>query len=95
MATLFSARTTDGAGSCASHTGPCTVFAENDSVFDGCSVVVQAAAADTAGKYVTIGQPGQLTSPGAIAVNIQGTYFLRGVVNRAGSSTSINLVTTQ
>lgn len=95
MATLFSAATSNGAGTGASHTGPCTVFAEADSVFDGATVELQAAVADTAGKYATVGVPAQLKAPGAVAVNIQGTYFLRGFIAGAGSSTSINLVSNQ
>lgn len=95
MATLLSSQTSDGVGSGASHTGPCTVFVSNDSVFDGAVASVEAYSADTSAKYVSIGIPGQLTAPGAINVNIQGAYYLRGRVSKAGSNTSINMDTTQ
>lgn len=95
MATLLTNQTADGVGSGASHSGPCTVFVPNDSVFDGAVFHVEAYSADTAGKYVPVGIPGQLTAPGAVAIDIQGTYYLRGRVARAGSSTSISADTTQ
>lgn len=95
MATLLTNRTTDGAGTGVSHTGPCTVFVPNDSVFDNATVHVEAYSADSSDKYVCVGRPGQLGAPGAIAIDIQGAYFLRGKVARAGPSTSISMETTQ
>ena len=46
MATLLSAVSANGAGSGASHSGPCTVIIPNDSVFDGATVQIQIAAAE-------------------------------------------------
>lgn len=95
MATLLTDQSSDGAGSGQTHTGPCTVFVPNDSVFDKAVAHIEAYATDTAGKYIPAGRVSQLVAPGAVDINIQGTYFLRGRVSRAGGSTSISMVTTQ
>lgn len=95
MATLLTNQTSDGAGTGESHSGPCTVFVPNDSVFDGAVFHVEAYSANTAGKFVPCGVPAQLTQPGVINIVAYGTYFLRGRVSKAGTNTSISADTTQ
>ncbi len=95
MATLLSGQTSNGVGSGSSHTGPCSVFVPEDSVFDGAVASVEAYATNTSGKFVPVGLDGNLDAPGVINVNILGTYYLRGRVANAGSATSIDMVTTQ
>ena len=94
MATLLSAVTADGAGSGASHTGPCTVMVHGDSVFDGATVGLEIADSDDANEYVAIdGAVFHIND--AMDIAGRGTYYLRAVVNNAGASTSITVVTTQ
>ena len=95
MATLLSGVSSDGAGAGASHSGPCTVTIPNDSVFDGAEVHIQIAASDSAADYAPAGRKAILRQPGAVAIDSQGTYFLRALVNKAGSSTSIDCTTQQ
>ena len=94
MATLLDAVTSDGAGTGASHTGPCTVIPHRDSVFDGARVSLQIADTDTATDYANI-DGAVITTSDAININARGTYYLRAVVLDAGSSTSITIKTTQ
>ena len=93
MATLLSAVTSDGAGTGASHSGPCTVIVHNDSVFDGANIAIQIADTDTAADYVPI-DGAVFRTNNAIAINGQGTYYLRAVVANAVSTTSLTVVTT-
>lgn len=95
MATLLSAVSTNGAGTGASHSGPCTVVIPNDSVFDGAAVHIQLAIADSAADYGPAGRDAILTQPGSVAITAQGTYYLRALVERAGASTSIDCATNQ
>ncbi len=98
MATLLSAVSTNTTGTGASHTGPCTVFARG--TFDGARVVIQVADADSAANYtkadnVSIPNPSRFQEKGNCAINAQGTYFIRAILENAGSSTSVTVVTTQ
>lgn len=97
MATLLSAVSANGAGSGASHAGPCTVWVSG--TFDGATVVIQGADADTAAKYgrldKSIIRQDVFTSKGGATVSGYGTYYLRAVVSNAGSSTSLTVITTQ
>lgn len=97
MATLLNSATTNGAGTGASHSGPCTVFVHGE--LDGATVTIEVADADSAGNYVkpdrTIAPESRFTSKGAVSLNAYGTYFVRAVVSHAGSSTSVTVVTTQ
>ena len=94
MATLLSTQTTNTTGSGASHTGPCTVHVYG--TFDGAEVVLEMADSDTAAEYVPIGRQGTFNKTGGnCTVDAQGTYFLRAKLNRAGSSTSVSVTTTQ
>jgi hypothetical protein len=95
MASLLSAASANGAGSGVALSGPATVIIENDSVFDGASVVLQVSETDTAGKYAPIGYLASLSSATALRVDVTGSYYLRAVVERAGASTSINAVAIQ
>lgn len=95
MASLLSAASSNGAGTGASLSGPATVILENDSVFDGASVVLEVSETDTAGKYAPIGYVGSLSSATALRVDVTGSYYLRAVVEKAGASTSINAVVIQ
>ena len=93
MAALLTTQTSDTTGTGASHSCPCTAFVTG--TFDGCTVNLLAADADTAGKYVSFGPQSQRQSPGAITVNAYGTYYLRADVVGAGSATSVTVATTQ
>ena len=102
MATLLSAASSTGSGQ--SHTGPCTVYVHNDSVFDGAIIVLEAMDADTVAKYAPVrslsrdqDNPAavQIRQSGVFNVNLRGTYFLRAAVAGGGASTSLNVSTTQ
>lgn len=95
MATLLSGVSANGAGSGASHTGPCTVHVPSNSVFDGAEVHIQIADSDTSAEYAAAGPKAVLYQPGAVDISGRGTYFLRALVARAGSSTSLTCTTTQ
>lgn len=95
MATLLSAATDNGAGTGASHTGPCTVHVANDSVFDGAEIYIEIADSDTAGEYAPVGKDGVFRAAGSVTIDAKGTYFLRAKVARAGTNTSLNCTTTQ
>lgn len=97
MATLLNGVSANGAGSGASHSGPCTVFVHG--TFDGATVVIQGSDADTDAKYSRLDRSilpqDKFQVKGNCAVQAYGTYYLRAVVSNAGSSTSITVVTTQ
>lgn len=97
MATLLSAVSVDGAGTGASHSGPCSVFVSG--TFDGATVTIEVADADTAAKYC---KPSKAAIPesrfsekGSTTLTAYGTYYVRAVVSNAGSSTSVTAITTQ
>lgn len=96
MASLLSAASTNGAGTGASHSGPCTVFVRG--TFDGATVLVQVSDDNTnyvKADNVSVTKPTRLDAPGSVTLNAYGTYYVRCVVNEAGSSTSITAVSTQ
>lgn len=102
MATLLSGVTTDGAGSGASHTGPCTVHVPDNVVWDGAYIIIEIADSDTAAEYTPVGD--QTTNGGGrfqqgeqqpLNVNALGTYFIRAVVYGAGNATNLTCTTTQ
>lgn len=96
MATLLNAVTADTTGTGASHTGPATVFVRG--TFDGASVVIQVSDDDTnyvKADNVSTPNPATFNGPGSVTINAYGTYYIRGVVKNAGSSTSISAVSTQ
>ena len=93
MATLLSTQTTNTTGSGASHTGPCSVLVKG--TMDGASVSLEPADSDSEANYHPIGIAATFTSTGWVSVHLQGTYFLRAKLNRAGASTSVTVVTTQ
>ena len=93
MAALLTDQTTNTTGSGSSHTGPCSVFIYG--TFDGASVSIEAAHEDVAASYVPVGTPASAGEGKVVAVNLQGTYYLRAKLNRAGSSTSLSVDTTQ
>jgi hypothetical protein len=86
MADLLRDVTANGAGSGVALSGPCTLFVENNSVFAGARVHVEYATNDTAAEYSPIGH--EFTSPGSVQCNAQGSYYLRGVVTSANTSTA-------
>jgi len=95
MATLLTS-SGNATGTGASHSGPATVFARG--VFDGARVIIQVSDDDT--NYVRADTPGVVNDavfvgPGARNVNALGTYYIRCVVEKGGSSTSITAVSTQ
>jgi hypothetical protein len=98
MATLLSAVTSNGAGTGAEHSGPCTIWVRG--VMDGAEVVVQGADENVSGSFVKldrsiIPEARFDGSRGSCVCNATGTYYLRAVVSNAGSATSITVVTTQ
>ena len=97
MATLLNAVSVNGAGSGASHSGPCTVFVSG--TFDGATVTVEVADADTAAKYSkptkSIAPESRFAEKGSVTLNAYGTYFVRAVVSNAGSNTSVTAISTQ
>ena len=95
MATLLDGASSNGAGTGVSHSGPCAVAVEGDSVFNGASVRVEWARVNTAAKFVPVDPNRTFYGPGGIAIGIEGTYFLRAVVADAGAGTSINCFSNQ
>ena len=96
MAALLTTATANTVGTGASHTGPCTVWVSG--TMDGARVVIQGSATD--GSYTPLSN-GLMTPSrfdggvGAAAIDGQGTYYLRAVLENAGSSTSVTVTTTQ
>lgn len=65
-----------------------------DSEFDGATVAIMIADTDTAADYSKLGVVFRgKTEP--LAIDVQGSYYLKAVVSDAGSSTSLTVVTTQ
>ena len=97
MATLLNAVTANTTGTGASHTGDCTVWVRG--VFDGATVCVQGADADSADNYVGLDRgvmrQDTFRGPGSMACNGKGTYYLRASINNAGPLTNVTVVTTQ
>ena len=97
MATLLSAVSENGAGTGASHSGPCTVFVRG--TLDGATVTIQVADADSDANYVKPDRSAmpesRFASKGSCTLAAYGTYYVRAVVSNAGSSTSVTVVTTQ
>ena len=95
MATLLSSVSVNGAGTGASHTLPATVFLTG--TFDGAEVVVQVSSDDVnyvKADNVNTAKPSRFSAPGAVAIDVRGTYYIRCVVTGAGGSTSISAVST-
>lgn len=95
MATLLSAVTSDTTGSAVSHTSPCTVFVRG--TLDGATVTIQIS--DDGTNFVKIDNaslpnPARFDAPGSVGIDGKGTYHLRAVLQNAGSSTSVTVVTT-
>jgi len=98
MATLLSAVTTDTVGTLTSHSGPATVFVNGTP--DGATVVIEASPSTNTTDVVKIDrslmpQAIYVNRTGCCAIDGQGTYYLRAVLEDAGSSTSITVTTTQ
>lgn len=93
----MTAATANGAGTGASHSGPATVWVHG--TFDGATVVIQGADADTDAKYgkldKSIIRNDVFRSKGGSGINGTGTYYLRAVISGAGAATSLTVVTTQ
>ena len=98
MATLLSAVTTDTVGSATTHSGPATVFVTGTP--DGANVVLQISPTTNTTDFVKIDRsimPVSLfvNQTGACAVDAQGTYSLRAILENAGASTSVTVTSTQ
>lgn len=99
MATLLNAVTSNTTGSGASHDGPCTVFARG--TFDGARVVIQIADENVAASFqkadnISTPNPARFDGHGGtVTIHGQGTYFVRAILENAGGSTSVTVVTTQ
>jgi hypothetical protein len=98
MATLLNAVTTDTVGSATSHSGPATVFVTGTT--DGAAVVLQISPSTNTTDFVKIDRslmPQSLfvDQTGACGIDAQGTYYLRAILERAGSSTSVTVTSTQ
>jgi len=88
---LLTNKTSNGAGTGVSVTGPCSVVYTGDSVFDEARCEVQMALTDVDGKYTTVGDAA--VAKGAADgcyVNATGTYFVRCKVFDAKARTSIS-----
>ena len=92
MATLLDAEDEATTGTGASHTGPCTLHVHEDSVLDGALVQIQMADSDTEAEYKTIRE---FNGKETATIEGQGTYFLRAILSRVGTSTSVSITTTQ
>lgn len=100
MATLLDGVTADTGttGTGTSHTGPATVFVRG--TFDGATVLVQVSDEGVAASFVkadnvSTRSAARLGSPGVCSIDVQGTYFIRCIVENAGSSTDITAISTQ
>ena len=92
MATLQTTQTTDATGTGASHTGPCTVYAEG--TFDSADVSIEISTDDS--TYEPISDPlATFRGPGQFLCPATGTYYLRSVQSNSRTSTSITVKTTQ
>ena len=98
MAALRTNQTTNTTGTGASHSGPCTVFVRG--VLGGANVQIQVADEDVSASYVnadvvSVPNASEFRATGAVSLNCFGTYFVRAILSKAGSSTSVSVVTTQ
>ena len=97
MAVLLNAVTANTTGTGASHSGPCTVCVRG--TLGGARVVIQGADADSAANYTKLDRsimPQHIfEDKGCVSINAYGTYFLRAVLENAGSTTNVTVETTQ
>lgn len=87
MTALLSAATADTTGSSVELTAPTTVIAKGP--FVGATAILQASADNSSFSDV-----GSISADGAVNVDIQGTYYLRGKLIDSKSGTSVTLTTT-
>ena len=88
MAALLIGASAEGPGTGASLTGQSTIYVDDDSVFDGCQVIIEVSHVDTDAKYVNTGK--HFFKPGAVVLNIVGDYYVRAFIYNARTDTSIN-----
>jgi hypothetical protein len=87
---LLTNKTTNGAGTGVSVTGPCTVFFDGDSVFGGARVEIQVAITDTDAEYSYVGKGAVAYRPEPKNITPIGAYYVRAKVFDAGSTTNIS-----
>ncbi len=92
MANLLSASTSNGAGTGAAMSGPCTVYLRGP--FAGARVAIQVADEDVSASYVSPFD-NHFIGPCAVTVNVYGDYFIRAAQADSSSSTSITVVALQ
>ena len=92
---LLTSKTTNGAGTGVSVTGPCTVAFDGDCVFDGARCEIQTSLTDVDGKYATIGDGGVAIGPVPGNVSFTGAYYIRAKVFNAKTNTSISVSVNQ
>jgi hypothetical protein len=92
MATLQTTKSTDGAGTGASHSGPCTVYAEG--TFDSANVSIEISTDDSTYEPISDSMA-TFRDPGQFYCAATGTYYLRSVQSNSQTSTSITVKTTQ
>lgn len=95
MATLLNGVTSDTTGSGASHSGPCSVFVRGD--LGGGTVTIQVSDDNTnfvKADNVSTPNPANFKAPGSLALNCQGTYYVRAILE-GSTSPSCTVVTTQ
>lgn len=93
MAALLTNQTTDTTGSGSAMSGPCSVLVYG--TLGGAQVSLQAADTDTEAHYQPVGFKSVIQSGGWVDVNIQGSYYLRAKLSKAGSTTSVSVVANQ
>lgn len=93
MAALLTDQTTDTTGTGAAMSGPCSVCAEG--TFAGATVYLEAAISDSGTRYQPIGWLSPMSQGGWIAVDIQGAYWIRAKLAKAGTTTSVTVTANQ
>jgi len=96
MATLLDGVSSDTTGTGASHTAPATVFVRG--TMDGARVVIQVSDDDTTyvkADNISLQNPCVFNGiTGCCNIDGNGTYYIRAVLENAGSSTSVTVETT-
>jgi len=87
---LLTNKTTSGAGTGVSVTGPCTVFFTGDGVFGGARVEIQVALTDVDAKYSYAGKGSVVTRSEPTNISAIGAYYIRAKVFDAGATTNIS-----
>ena len=97
MAALFTSRTTNGAGTGAAMSGPCTVYVTGE--VGAADVTIEIAHEDVTASYVKpdLGAmpSSRFKSKGSCSLNAYGAYYVRAVVANASATTSVTVTALQ